>query len=104
MQIKGTITRAYVGEGLTGTNSRFNGRNVIHVLPEDSAVLKDLDGDHQTAAGEVRIVAPEGELPEVGSEFDFELDENKPALEVKGSSGGGPRRRARGGEGGGEST
>ena len=97
MQIQGTITRAYVGEGFSGTNSRFNGRNVIHVRPTDPSVLRDIDGGHQTADGDLRIAVPAGELPEVGTELDVELDETKPTLEIKAA---GPRRRpGRRGEG-----
>lgn len=94
MEIKGTITRAYVGEGLTGSNGRFNGKNVIHVRPEDPTLLQDLDGDHQVAGGELRIIVPH--FPEdveslVGTEFEGDLDETKKSLELKGP--GAPTRR-----------
>lgn len=82
MQIKGTITRAYRGEGLTGSNGRFNGQNVIHVRPEDPKILQELDGEHQVAGGEVRIAVTD-ELPEVGASVDAEIDETKRTLTVK---------------------
>lgn len=103
MQIIGTITRAFVGEGQTGTNSRFNGKNVIHVRPTDPAILKELDGDHQTGAGEIRLVAPDGDLPEIGTEVDVEVDETKKTLELKPEASA-PSRRSRRGGGEGEST
>lgn len=88
MKIEGVITRAYVGEGFSGTNGRFNGRNVVHLRPSDPSVLRDVDGNHQTADGDLRLACPAGELPDdlVGTEVTIDVDETKATLELKKSS------------------
>jgi hypothetical protein len=64
MEIKGTISRAYVG----------NGGNVVHVVPEDRTILKEIDGSHQTGAGEIKAYV--GTLPKVGESFSAPFDDD----------------------------
>lgn len=74
MKIKGTVCRSYLAEGLNGPNARLNGRHVIHILPEDPAVLRELDGDHQAGQGEVRFVCPTSDdVPPVGEVIEVEI-------------------------------
>lgn len=64
MQIKGTVSRAYVGP---------NG-NVVHVVPTDRAIMRDIDGTHQTGAGEIKVFV--ATLAQVGDAFDATIDDD----------------------------
>jgi len=67
MHIKGTITRAFEGPG--------EGRTTIFVALEAPELMKEIDGSHQAPGGQLRLQTS-GEPPEVGEEFDAEIDDD----------------------------